>query len=64
MEDPIVESIYKNSNEKVQIWTNRLRTIFCILLRCYCFLPIVVSAFEYISSDYSNESFRQILPAM
>lgn len=58
------ETIYRNIDFKVATLMKLFRVIYKkILVPLLIITPIVISFTNYISTDYSNESFLQVFPA-
>lgn len=64
IQDPDVEKIYQKTHESIETMTRMFFTVAAqILLPFYIISMVIISIYTYITSDYSNESFRQMYPA-
>lgn len=60
-----IEPIYRSVDDKVEFLTKTLDIILNrIMSNLFVVVPVIASIWRYYSSDYSNEAFLQIYPAM
>lgn len=65
IENPAIKEIYRKVIDRIENLTNFLRiAVVQVMSNFYIFVSVSATIYKYISSNYSNEYFQQIYPAV
>lgn len=64
-QNPVSESIYQETNKNVEKLSKKMYTILMLVIASLYVIPAnLMAIYEYIASDYSTETFKQMMPAV